>query len=203
MFSFVTEYSVTGQIGTKSERNVNPRARDTDMFYLNALNPATSAGRISVLQYCYEIPPRDRERHSLSTVAFYRPVENNSTFRQIPNHTYALMPNPELLNMDSDGTDCWNITIDPSVEVEVGDVIGACVTDFYLYNTDDVHRLRIAAEASQEGPFLASSLDSETEKCYCKSPGELLPEIDAKKLSWDNKTVLLVFAQISKLLLFF
>ena len=164
--------------------------RGGNRFYLDVSNPATSAGNVSVLQYCYVIPSEDVDNCCQSTVAIYRP-QNGSIYRRIPGSgNYLLSPNSDILNADSDGSvfDCQNMTLESSVKVESDDVIGACVSSF-----NRVDSLGIAVENNQQRS-LFRSLGSETGK-YCGSPGVSPQEVDKSRLVMES-TSLLLFALI-------
>ena len=187
-----TDSARTGQIGielNQLERYKKNKPKGYEGFYMNIGYPATNAGSISELQYCYF--PDDCGERCQSTVAFYR-LENTGNYSIItPGQSYTLMPAPENLYDDDDDDDdflvCSNITINASVQVRKGDVIGACVSD------DST--LSIVAETPRRDKV--EDIQRTDYQIFCNNLQSSPDKINTTMLRPQNNRVFLVFAQIT------
>ena len=186
-----TDSARTGQIGielNQLERYEKPKPKRYEEFYMNTGYPATSAGSISELQYCYF--PDDNDECCQSTVAFYR-LENTSNYSIItPGQSYTLWLAPGNLYDDDDNDDflvCSNVTINPSVQVRKGDVLGACVSDYSTLSIVAKTPPRVEVEDIQRSD----------NRVFCNNLQSSPDKINPMMLRPQKDRVFLVFAQIT------
>ena len=113
---------------------------DPDGVYLNTDRPATCNGTISVVEYCYYGFPNLIQWTYRSLIAVYRLVDQNRYERvsETISITRTSYPFPLVPQDDNflPGFSCESQTLTPSVEVQMGDIVGICI-----YNTRDTSEL--------------------------------------------------------------
>ena len=117
-------------IGSKDSTPLNPFGNDG--FYLNKERPAPSNGTIKSVQYCY-YGRRDTSVNTYqSLVALYRPGAR-STFDRVSD-TLIISKRRPISNVPPGdvllrGFNCDVYELETSIQVQKGDVIGACIYD--------------------------------------------------------------------------
>ena len=91
-------------------------------FYLNIENPATCRGNVTRWRYCYYSDGVEREHRV--RFAVYRRREDMSSYDRVSSVFTATGPE------EIDRFDCGNLEVGQNeyAQVEVGDVIGVCIT---------------------------------------------------------------------------
>ena len=181
-----------GPIGTNDETEVSA-VRDL-RFYLNTANPAPCNGTVTRWNYCYYGPPNLLHATYRVTFAVYRRMASNGhdVYQQISN-TFTV-DRIFLLDPISRGFNCHNefVTGGEAVEVQRGDVLGACIFDpdnVFIF----VHsQLDVVGEASN---YSLLEMDDVSECDFDAVPSQVL----ASNLREQTSRILHFYADIGKI----
>lgn len=119
-----------------------------DGFYLNKAKPAPANGTIKGLQYCYYGRRDSSVNRYQSLVALYRPGER-STYDRVSETLIISKRTPTRLNnVQPDellqiGFQCDDYELETGLQVQTGDVIGACI-----YDNSNIGNLDLLSRAS-------------------------------------------------------
>ena len=104
-------------------------ARDRDDFYLNVADPASCSGIIKYFSYCYYRPAAAPSY--VFTFAIYRQSSSVNGVYDIVSSVFIAERTSSDVTTDLDGEDfaCMNLTLNDTVPVNAGDVLGACISD--------------------------------------------------------------------------
>ena len=180
-----------GPIGTNDETEVSA-VRDL-RFYLNTANPAPCDGTITRWNYCYYGPSFLYYASYRVTFAVYRRVASNGhdVYQQISN-TFTV-DRIALFDPISRGFNCHNefIAGGEAVEVQRGDVLGACIFDpdngIILVHS----QLDVVGEASD---YSLLEMDDVSECDFGAVPSRIL----ASNLREQTSRILHLYAEIGK-----
>ena len=122
--------SVTGgDIGDRrymKEKN----ARGEEYFYLGFARPASCSGIINYFSYCYYRPEVAAQAY-VFTFAIYRESSSvNGVYDNVSSVFIAERTSSDVTtDLVSGNFACVNLTVNDPVPVNVGDVLGACISD--------------------------------------------------------------------------
>ncbi len=141
-----------GDIGTNAQEFTESREQK---FFLNTQDPAPCDGTIDQFEYCYYLTDQFSIVH-LFTFAVYRETSPGS-------NTYSPISDPfitgtSLLDHGQNNFTCKTFQADQSIQVQAGDMIGACIydpTDRFIRTQLDV----VGREAGSDR-FLMSATDN-------------------------------------------
>ena len=141
----VNSQQCSGPIGTNNE--VEHSAVRQNRFYLNTAAPAPCSGTITEGRFCYYKPNNIKNnRDYYVTVAVYREMNNDPGQYQRITNTFVTISYTETQIRDENGNFvCNTFDVSPDIDIEAGDVFGACVFD---PSGKRPRRLEIVGEAS-------------------------------------------------------
>lgn len=118
---------VTGECTTGRTESAHGDARRAISFYLNIGRPATCSGIITSFSFCYHSNrPSEVTSEYLTTFAVYR--LNGTVYNPVSRVLEVRRTREQLLNgLGNENFACSNFTLDQSVPVVAGDVLGACI----------------------------------------------------------------------------
>ena len=121
--------SVTGGNIGDSRYMLARTARNRDDFYLNVADPASCSGIIKYFSYCYYRPAAAPSY--VFTFAIYRQSGSVNGVYDIVSSVFIAERTSSDVTTDLDGEDfaCMNLTVNDTVPVNAGDVLGACISD--------------------------------------------------------------------------
>ena len=200
IFSNLTVYQLTLALAMSSSpiigSNVStPQILDSvstaERFYLNTARPAPCNGTITSLEYCYYGEMTNSRRTYQSIVALYRPVGGTS-YQRISDTISISKQTPirEIPSADVllPGFNCDSYELNSSIQVQMGDVIGACIYD--TLNTEQLDLVSLTGD----GLILPFKGDSDA---GCED--DILPDtVDGLRDDDSRRIILHVFAEISK-----
>ena len=122
--------SVTGGNIGDSRYMGERTSRNREDFHLNIADPASCSGIIKYFSYCYYRPPVAAPSY-VFTFAIYRESGSVSGVYDTVSSVFIAERTSSDVTTDLDGEDfaCVNLTVNDTVPVNAGDVLGACVTD--------------------------------------------------------------------------
>ena len=192
MFQQEGNCQCTGNIGTKNETTFT--AARENRFYLNTAAPATCGGTITDAKFCYYKPSNiDKEQSFFASLAIYR-RKNSTTNGSVVYEKASDMFNISLTGRQVNAKGDFVCTTVAAVDfdVEVGDVIGACVFD---PTGSQVRQLDIVGEA--DGYSLMETMDNATAS-YCRL-NSIPSTILSSQLSTISSRILHVHAHITSM----
>ena len=173
-------------IGTNNE--VEHSAVRANRFYLNTAAPAPCSGTITEVRVCYYKPNNIRNlRVYYVTVAVYREMSDDPGQYQRISDTFVTISYTGTQIRDENGNFVCNIfDVSPDLDIEAGDVFGACV-----FNPSGIRprRLEIVGEASG-----SSLMEMSSSGCSLTS---IPSTISTSDLSNVNSRILHVYANIT------
>lgn len=111
-----------GQVGSIGQENIQyTPATDSSPFFLNTRAAADANGTISRVKYCYTLPDDNTDSYR-ATIGLYRP--QGGSFNLL--NSFSLTKTGNTLQGPRDEFVCEEMDI-PSLEVQEGDVMGACM----------------------------------------------------------------------------
>lgn len=200
----LTGASIVGQIGTMTDEDVDLLpSENCNGFYLNTLDQANATGNISSLRYCYCLRDEDSKGCYQSTFAIYRQNTSDGIYTLAPPGVpfTIVVDVQDEIELEDDGILklCRSLSIVPSVEVQSGDVIGACISRFS--DDDDVHPLCFVADP-RDSAYTSKYLQRRTANVqeFCgDGPGMVPRSVDLSDgFSESQSAALLIFGLISK-----
>lgn len=117
-----------GAVGSNADQTIPRRADD---FYLNIAEPASCSGIINYFTYCYYRPQTEDSPSYLFTFAIYRESSPGSGVYSTVSSVFVAERTLSDITTELGGGNfaCVNLTVNDPVSVEVGDVLGACISD--------------------------------------------------------------------------
>ena len=166
-----------------------------ERFYLNTPRPAPINGTITHFRYCY-YGEEDSDRNIYQALmALYRPEPGSGTNYQRITDTVSVIKRTPLSEVPQaeallPGFNCDSIELEESVQVLLGDVIGACIYDTF----SSIDRLDVVSE-SEDGYFMLYN-SADDEDCENRVLPELVIGSNLEKSSILR--ILHIFAEICK-----
>ena len=191
-----------GSVGNSNEERLDQAATSSShTFYLNTANPAPCSGTVSKWRVCYYGPPDETILTSYwATYAVYRRDSASDTYNRVSDTFSAVQASGSFLLVFGDGIDglvqvnnftCYNDSIDASLTVQAGDVIGACVFDPEDVNTL-VTRLQLNV-VGRSGSANSQLMQMDVTGCTVDA---LPPSVSTASLTLTNSTALHIYAMI-------
>ncbi len=182
-----------------SNVSIAAQASTRERFYLNTAKPAPTNGTITHLRYCYYGREDDNRNTYQALMALYRleqPRPGSRNYRRIMD-TVSIVKRAPLSRVPSadallPGFSCDSVELERSVQVLLGDVIGACIYDTLI---NSIRQLDVVSRSDNGYRMLYNSADDED----CENG--ILPEVVGSNLEQTSiPRILHVFAEICKLL---
>ena len=195
-----------GSIGKSDETALTPlRAQ---FFYLDTASPAPCTGNITSWRVCYYGPGSIDDSGSYwATYAVYRGMGTGDSvcyervssvfkaIRSVAGFTGSPIVDGEIIQ---GGFNCFSDDTDLPINVEAGDIVGACVFDPIDSRLPVITRFPLDVVGDANGELMSTPLlQMSTSGCSLLS---LPSTISANQLSILNSTRLHIYANISKLL---
>ena len=142
----VNSQQCSGPIGTKNE--VEHAVVTRNRFYLNTAAPAPCSGTITEGRVCYYKPSRIRNYSDYYvTVAVYREMSDDPGQYQKISDTFVISYTGRQIKYENRNNYfvCNTFDVSPDLDIEAGDVFGACV---FNPSGGNRRRLEIVGEAS-------------------------------------------------------
>ena len=206
--NLVLSQSTCGPIGNNNTETQLTQAAGNRRFYLNTANSATCSGTVSSWTVCYYGPDSlDSDASYWATYAVYRRNDSGGQERYErvsrifsavrANGIAARFVDPEDGGIQQGGFVCYNdSTGDPTVMIQAGDIIGACIFDPDEPLLLDFNRFQLDI-VGRQGRLGESLLELDESDADC-SRNSIPNDILRNDLSVRNDRRLHLYANISK-----
>ena len=140
----VNSQQCSGPIGTNNE--VEHSVVRANKLYLNTAAPAPCSGTITEVRVCYYKPGNaGNNRNYYATVAVYREMIDDPGQYEIKSEMFGISYTSTQIKDENGNFVCNTFDVSPDLDIEAGDVFGACVFD---PPGNRQRRLEIVGEAS-------------------------------------------------------
>ena len=149
-------------------------------FYLNVADPASCSGLINSFKYCYYVPQDVAPSYSFNFAVYRESSSNSGSYNNISSVFVVERTSSDVMTELDGGGDfaCVNFTVNDPVPVNTGDVLGACMFDRSVVNTQQLDIVGIDEDRSSR---LLGDLNS---GCSLDS---LSPTVTSPNRVFDNR----------------
>ena len=175
-----------GTIGASSEEELT--ASRNHGLYLNTQDPAPCNGTVDRFRYCFYNTLQSASLYQF-TFAVFR--ETSNSYRAV---SKAFTTGRTLSDRGSQTFSCITYEVKP-IEIQAGDIVGACIFDPPDENGRNVIQLDVVGDSDDEDNFLMSTGNSGCDNSAIPST------VSKNSLNMRESIVLHIHADISKLLM--